>query len=307
MKKFLLIDTFNFLHRAYHALPKTFKDSDGNPTNAVYGVTSMILNIFETLEPDYVVAAIDGEDSKTLRAQEFEDYKAHRKPMDADLRIQIDPVLSVLDAFGIKRIDVAGYEADDIIGTIATKLKDEDIEVIIASNDRDLWQLVRPNLVIMLPNTKGTTEWLGEKEVVARLGYDHKYVVDYKGLKGDTSDNIPGVRGIGDKGAVQLINSYGNLESIYEHLDEIEPAGLRKKLDDGKESAFLSKKLATIVTDADFAFDIANCRYLEVNKLNLKKELEKHNFKSLIRRLGMTPESDKKPTEIVHADQTSLF
>lgn len=306
MEKLLLIDTFNFLHRAYHALPKTFTDSEGNPTNAIYGVTSMLLNIFDSIQPDYVVAAVDGEDSKTLRTQEFEAYKAHRKPMDPELKAQIDPVMSMIDAFGVKRLDVPGYEADDIIGTIAETLKNQDIEVIVASNDRDLWQLIRKNLLIMLPNTQNNVEWLGEKEVIARLGYDPKYVVDYKGLKGDPSDNIPGVPGIGDKGAKQLITSYGTLEQIYEHLDEITPSGTQKKLKEGQESAFMSKKLATIITDVDFDFKLEGCRYKEVNKLAVKKELEKHNFKSLIRRLGFDDSSNSSVAE-VSKNQTSLF
>lgn len=306
-KKLLIIDTFNFLHRAYHALPKTFKDQNGNPTNAIYGVTSMLINIFDSLQPDYAVAAVDGKDEETFRAKAFEQYKAHRKPMDAELAVQIDPVLSIIDSFGIKRIVVEGYEADDVIGTIVTRFSsDPDLDIILASNDRDMWQLIKDNVLILLPNTQDNVQWLGKKEADARLGFDTKYITDYKGLKGDTSDNIPGVKGIGDKTASSLIDVYGTLEEIYAHIAEIKPDSVRKKLIEGRESAFMSKELATIVKDVPFEFELSQGRFTQFNKVDVKRELEKYNFKSLIRRLGFETDSKKKVVEVAE-NQTSLF
>lgn len=159
----------------------------------------------------------------------------------------------------------------------------------------------------MLPNTKGNVEWLGEKEVKARLGFDPEYVVDFKGLKGDPSDNIPGVKGIGDKGAVKLIEEFGTLENIYAHLDEVTPESTRKKLEADEASALMSKNLATIIRDVPIDFNLENCKYTVFSKLEVKRELEKHNFKSLIRRLGLEPDADKKPADIVHENQVGLF
>src|SRR3989338_2094837 len=154
MKKLLLIDTFNFLHRAYHALPSTFRDSNGEPVNAVYGVTSMLISIFETVKPDYVVAALDGQ-APTFRVENFTSYKAHRKELADDLASQIPKVFEIIDAFGIKRIVVEGYEADDVIGTLAKRFSSKDLDVLISSNDRDLWQLLNKNVMVILPTKCG--------------------------------------------------------------------------------------------------------------------------------------------------------
>jgi hypothetical protein len=169
MKKMLIIDTYNFLHRAYHAIPSTFRSADGQPTNAIYGFTSMIINVLDQVKPDYMVAALDGREP-TFRVADFTAYKAHRKPMEEDLESQIPKVFEILDAFGIKKILVEGYEADDVIGTVAKKFGSE-VEVVIISNDRDLWQLAGGHITIMVPGQKGLFEFMGEKEVDARLGF----------------------------------------------------------------------------------------------------------------------------------------
>lgn len=288
MAKLLLIDTYNFLHRAYHALPKTFKDQNGEPTNAVYGVTSMLITVLNELKPTYVVAAMDGE-KPTFRLENFTGYKAHRKPTENDLTIQIPKVKEILEGFGITQILIEGYEADDIIGTLATKYGKDDMEVIIVSNDRDLWQLINKNVLVMLPTTTGAAEWIGEKEVVARMGFVPKQMIDYKSLRGDPSDNIPGVFGIGEKTAKELISKYGNLETIYRNIDSITPESVKIKLANCAEQAVMSKQLATIETAAPFSLALKDCKYSEFNKLKLAKILSKYNFKSLIKRLGLDP------------------
>lgn len=303
MKKLLILDTFNFLHRAYHALPKTFTDPQGDPTNAVYGVTSMVINVLSRIRPDYIIAAVDGQ-KPTFRVQEFTQYKAQRKPMEDDLKSQIPKVFEILDAFGIKRILVEGYEADDIVGTV-TKKFEKKVEVIIVSNDRDLWQLAGNGTIIMVPGRKGTIEWVGEKEVDAKLGFDANKIADYKGLKGDTSDNIPGVYGIGDITATKLIKQYGSVEEIYKNLDKITPESLKKKLEESAEQAFMSKKLAQLVLDVPLDVSLEDCKYNEFNKVNVKEVLEKYNFKSLIRRLGF--EDKKVKEQEVPDNQLSLL
>lgn len=292
-KKLLLIDTFNFLHRAYHALPKTFTDEHGSPTNAVYGVTSMLINVFNQLQPNYAVAAMDSR-KPTFRVEDFTGYKAHRKPMEDDLAVQIPKVLEILTAFGIKQVTVDGYEADDIIGTVAEDLKEE-VDIVVVSNDRDLWQLVDEGVTIMMPSKGNVVEWISPDEVIKRMDITPDHIVDYKALRGDPSDNIPGVRGVGDKTATKLIKEYGTVEEIYKNIALVEPKSLQDKLANNAEEAVISKKLATIVTDVSFDLDLKECKYTEFNRGAVRDILQQYNFKSLIKRLGFdisTPDKE---------------
>ncbi|MFA5776663.1 MAG: 5'-3' exonuclease H3TH domain-containing protein, partial [Patescibacteria group bacterium] len=260
MRKFLLIDLFNLMHRAYHALPKEFSDKDGNPTNAIYGVSSMLINVLQQVSPDYVCAVLDTE-KPTFRHVDFTGYKAHRRPTEDMLSVQIPKIKEIVEAFGIKMVSSPGYEADDLVGTLAVKNQDC-CQMILLSNDRDLWQLVSPNIVVMLPSTRGDKiEWIGEKEVVARLGVTSAQVPDYKGLVGDPSDNIPGVYGIGGKSAGKLMADFGSVEEIYKNIDKVTPESLRKKLIDGYEQAIMSKKLATLDLNTPVEFSREDSRY----------------------------------------------
>lgn len=288
MQKILIIDLFNLLHRAYHAIPKTFKDAQGAPTNAIYGVTSMLINILAKVEPQYVVAAVDGPKA-TFRVEQFTAYKAHRKPRDEDLESQIEKVFEVLDAFKINHILVNGYEADDVVATI-TQRTSKDFQVFILSNDRDLWQLAGGNVICIVPSTRDDQiAWLGAKEVEARLGFAPGLIADFKGLRGDPSDNIPGVYGIGEKGAIKLLERFGSLENIYLNLKDVEPESLRKKLEESYEQALMSKKLAQLIYDAPMDFKLENSRYEKFMGKEAVDILTKYNFKSLLRRLNMEP------------------
>lgn len=256
----------------------------------------MIINVLEQIKPDYMVAALDGKEP-TFRVGEFTSYKAHRKPMDEDLQVQIPKVFDILDAFEIKKIVVEGYEADDVIGTVATKFKGK-VDIVIVSNDRDLWQLAGNGNIIMVPGKKGEIEWMGEKEVDAKLGFEADKVADYKGLRGDPSDNIPGVYGIGEVTATKLLQKYGSIEEIYKNIDSIEPESLKKKLLESYEQALMSKKLAQIILDVPFQLKLEECKYSEINKMKAKEILEKYHFKSLLRRMGFEVESGGgKPKE----------
>lgn len=295
MKKFLVIDLFNLIHRAYHALPKEFSDKDGNPTNAIYGVSSMLINVLQQVSPDYACAVLDTA-KPTFRHVDFTGYKAHRRPMEDPLSVQIPKIMEIVEAFGVKMISSPGYEADDLVGTLAVKNQDC-CQMILLSNDRDLWQLAGENILIMLPSTKGDkTEWVGEKEVIARLGITPAQVPDYKGLVGDPSDNIPGVYGIGEKGACNLIKQFGTVEEIYKNIDRVSPESLRKKLLDGYEQAVMSKKLATLDLNTPVDFSREDSRYGKIPLETVVPILESYNFKSLLKRVGVgTGDKSKNP------------
>ncbi len=303
MQKLFIIDTFNLLHRAYHALPKTFTDVEGNPTNAVYGVTSMVVNILEVYKPEYLAAAIDGEEV-TFRAESFNAYKAHRKPMDSDLSVQIPKVFEVLDAFDITQIKVTGYEADDIIGTLSEKFKDK-FEVIIVSNDRDMWQLLDENVSVLIPDGRGSNKFIRYTDVKDILGVQPVQIPDYKGLRGDPSDNIPGVYGVGEKSAQKLINEYGSIEEIYSKISQVQPDSLRNKLANCAEEAVMSKQLATIITDVPMQVTIDELKYRNFVATEVVKILSRYRFKSLLKRLGLSPV--ETPTLPADSDQLSLF
>lgn len=285
MKKVVIVDTFNFLHRAYHAIPKSFRAPDDTPTNAVYGVSSMLISLINETRPDCLIAALDSK-KPTFRSEEFSNYKAQRKEMEDDLKVQIPLVFESMDLLGIQKINCEGYEADDVIGTLVTKLE-KDNEVYIVSNDRDMWQLINKNVFVLIPNTKGGFDKIDEEEALKRLEFDKKHLVDYKALRGDTSDNIPGVYGIGEVTAKKLISKYESVENIYKHIEEITPESLKKKLVESVEMAYMSKKLAQIILDAPIQFKLEDCHF----KFHVSQELvdfyTKLNFKSLLRRLNV--------------------
>jgi DNA polymerase-1 len=301
MRKIVIVDTFNFLHRAYHAIPKSFRAPDDTPTNAVYGVTSMLISLINETRPDCIVAALDSR-KPTFRSEEFSNYKAQRKEMEDDLKVQIPLVFESIDLLGIIKINCEGYEADDVIGTLVTKLESEEQnQIYIVSNDRDMWQLISNNVFVLIPNTKGGFDKIDEEEALKRLEFDKKRLVDYKALRGDTSDNIPGVYGIGEVTAKKLISQYETVENIYRHIDEIKPEGLKTKLVESVEMAYMSKKLATIILDAPIQFKIEDCQFKLAISDELVTFLTKMNFKSLLRRLNV--DIDKKLPE----NQLNLF
>ncbi|MFA5776591.1 MAG: 5'-3' exonuclease H3TH domain-containing protein, partial [Patescibacteria group bacterium] len=227
------------------------------------------------------------------------------------LSVQIPKIKEIVEAFGIKMVSSPGYEADDLVGTLAVKNQDC-CQIILLSNDRDLWQLASPNILIMLPSTRGDKiEWIGVKEVIARLGVTPAQVPDYKGLVGDPSDNIPGVYGIGEKGAGNLIKEFGAIEEIYKNIDKVYPESLRKKLIGGYEQAIMSKKLATLDLNTPVEFSREDSRYEKMPLATIVPILQAYNFKSLLKRLGVdvgdkVKESIKKKKE-TNDSQKGLF
>jgi DNA polymerase-1 len=213
----------------------------------------------------------------------------------------------MFDAFGVKKVQVDGYEADDIIATLTVDFSKK-TDVIIASNDRDLWQLAGKNVMLMLPDKKGKLEWVGRDEVIARLGFPPDKIADYKGLRGDPSDNIPGVYGIGDKTAVKLLEQFDSIEDIYKNIEKVSPEGLKQKLLENYEQALMSKKLATLIMDVPFGATLKEIEFKGYEKEKVVAELGKYNFKSLIKRAcGAEYVEDQSSQEKVDENQLGLF
>lgn len=281
-KKFVIFDGHALLHRGYHAIPP-LTARDGTPTNGVYGFTSMMLNALRELKPEYVAVAWD-EPGKTFRHDMFPDYKGTRKKMDDDLAIQIPVTRELVETFAIPLIGVAGYEADDVIGTLAAKYKSE-YEVVIVTGDMDELQLVDDHVkVYTLRKGFSDTITYDRAAVEEKYGLTPDEFVVYKALKGDASDNIPGVKGIGDKTATDLVVRYKTLDSIYAHLEEIKPA-VRSKLEAGRAQADLSYELALIVTDVPIQFTIKDAALHDYDRTRVVELFHKLGFKSLLNKL----------------------
>jgi DNA polymerase-1 len=290
VEKLILIDGNAILHRAYHALPP-LTNKDGIIVNAVYGFFSMFLKILEDQKPDFIVVCFDKK-APTFRKELFVGYQAKRPKMSDDLIPQIKFVHDVLKKAKIEIFEVDGYEADDLIGTIATQAVsgklNGGIEVFIVSGDRDLLQLVNQHVKMIAPITGLTNMVIYDEAMVCqKYGIKPAQIVDYKALVGDPSDNYPGVAGIGPKTASGLISEYGNLENIYKNLEKIKDKNpnLALKLAQDAESAGLAQKLAGVVLDAPITLNIEKAGMKYFDKEGLVEEFEKFGFKSLLGRL----------------------
>lgn len=293
MKKLVLIDGNALLHRAYHAYPP-LTTPKGELVGAVYGFSTLLLSVLEKLSPTHVVVAWDMK-GPTLRKQGYEAYKANRGPMDEDLAGQIERTKEVVEALNIPQFGIEGYEGDDVIGTIAHKAfrqaqgKLDEIQVIIVTGDRDALQLIKDKqIVVYLPiqNKYAQSTVFDEALVRETYGMSPKQIIDLKGLMGDSSDNIPGVRGVGKVTAENLIKEFGSVEKIYENIDsEMIKDRVRRLLTEDREMAFKSKELATINTDVPLEFDWEKCLLADYDKQKAIELFEELDFKSLIKRL----------------------
>lgn len=285
MKKFILIDGSGLIYRGFYAIPPFFKSPSGVQTNAVFGFTNILLSIITGQGPDYLAVAFDKK-GPTFRHEEFKEYKATRVKAPDELYAQIPLVKNVVAAFGVPSYEADGFEADDIIATIIKKLSaKKDVEIQIATGDFDMFQTVGLRVSILYP-VKGfkEAEVLRTEDVKEKYGLSPSQVPDYKGLAGDSSDNIPGVRGIGEKGAKALLQKYGSLEKIYAHLDKITGA-IHTKLKTGKDDAFKSRELATLRDDVPLDFDLDACRVKHFDAKSARKLFQELGFKSLQKRL----------------------
>ncbi len=282
-----LLDGHALAYRTYYALtrgsPSGFTTSSGEPTAGVFGFTSVLLRILEQDRPDYLAVAFDT--GKTFRDDLFPEYKGTRAKMPDDLRSQIDRIRQLVDAFNIPRLEMEGFEADDILGSVARHEAAAGLGVKIITGDRDLLQLVNERILVNLPGkTLSDARDYRVQDVVEYLGVRPDQVVDYKALVGDKSDNIPGVSGIGEKTATGLLEEFQTLENIYAHLDGLS-GSVRKKLEEGHEAALLSQKLARIVTDLEVPLNLERARieHFDPEKVEgLFRELE---FRTLLKRL----------------------
>lgn len=286
MKKIILVDGNNLLFRSYYATSYSgviMRNSKGFPTNGLYGFINMMNKIIEEEKPSYILVAFDK--GKTFRHNKYNEYKAGRKETPEDLKLQFPKAKEVLDAMGIKHFEIDNYEADDIIGTLARKV-DEEYEFIatIISSDKDLLQLISEEVDVKLLKTKGFIRF--NREVFKEFyKVDPINMIDLKALMGDMSDHIPGVKGIGEKTAINLLEKYKTLDNLYTHVDELTPK-TKEKLINNKENAYMSYDLATIYRDVDIPFSLEDCKYNGLNKtkyIDILKELE---FKSLLKKVN---------------------
>lgn len=287
MKRLILVDGNAVLHRAYHATPP-LTTSKGELVNAVFGFTNILLKSWDDLKPDYMAIAWD-RSAPTFRHQEYTQYKATRGPADNALGDQYARVHELIKAFGIPEFSLDGYEADDLIGTLAKQAENsaEEIETIVITGDRDIMQIIDKSTKVLMPKrTLNDVGLYGEKEFEEKYEFKPIQIIDFKGLAGDASDNIPGVAGIGAVSATKLIKQFGSVEEIYkpENLQTL-PERMQKLLAEGAESAVMSKKLATLDLNAPIELNLKACEVQDYSKTDVVKLFEELEFRTMIPRV----------------------
>lgn len=281
-----LIDGSSYIFRAFFALPP-LTNSAGLPTHAIYGFTTMTFKFLKTHRPEYLAVALDA-GRETFRNEIFQDYKRNRPEAPADLVPQFPYIRKVLEAMNVAVLELEGYEADDIIATLCKDFSRRGFSVVIVSGDKDLMQLVGER-VKLLDTAKD--KWIDTAAVKEKFGVEPQKVIEVMGLMGDAIDNIPGVKGIGEKTAIALIQKYGSLENLFARLDELEHCGLRgagrirKALADSKQLAFLSRELATVRTDVPVHREPETLRYAGPQKEKLRQLCTELEFHQLLRSL----------------------
>lgn len=305
MKKFFLVDGNSIMNRAFYGI-KLLTNKEGLYTNAVYGFLNIFFKNFDEIKPDYAAVAFDLKEP-TFRHIKYPEYKAQRKKMPEELSVQMPVIKEILSAMNIPVLELKGYEADDIIGTVAKHCCDMGVECDILTGDKDDLQLATDTTKIYLTVTsKGVTDTsvYDTGAVKEKYGVTPSEFIDVKGLMGDASDNIPGVSGIGEKTALALIKEYKSLEALYENLDsaKIGPAA-KKKLKDGEETAYLSRELATIDTESPLDKSIDECAVKEWDEEKLKEIFTHLEFKSFLKRLGTNKEDNGKDAVTVMSEE----
>ena len=288
MKNLSLIDASGFIWSAFHKLPQHLKNRDGIIINAVYGYCNSIIDLYQKLKPEQIIAVFDTK-AKTFRSKIYKDYKANREAPPPELIPQFPIVREATDALGIPRIEMDGYEADDIIATYTKEAEKNGVTVTIVSRDKDLMQLVNKTTKMYDPYKN---ELVGIKEVKEKFGVDPSKMIDLQAVAGDSSDNIPGVSGIGVKIGAELINRFGNLENLLSNIDKIKQEKRRQKLIDDKDKALISKKLVTLKDDLDLKDRYNSNLFKGINQKTALEFFEKHGFKSLISRFKKKNENE---------------
>ena len=292
--KIVLIDGHSILNRAFYGLPD-LTNAEGLHTNAIYGFLTIMFKLLEEEKPEYLTVAFDVH-APTFRQKMYAEYKGTRKPMADELRQQVPVIKEVLHAMGVKTIECAGLEADDLIGTLSNRCENEGMEVTVISGDRDLLQLATEHVKIRIPKTKqGKTEIEDyyAKDVEERYQVTPKEFIDLKALMGDTADNIPGVPSIGEKTATKIITQYHSIEEAHEHVDELKPPRASKALSEHWDLAVLSKKLATINVKADFPYELFEAKLGNLYTEEAYIFFQKLEFKNLLSRFDVSAPANK--------------
>ena len=302
-KKVAVIDDNSLMHRAFHAVPPTMNAPDGTPTNAVFGFIAMLLKFIDISNPDAIVCAFDAGRPK-FRTEALEQYKDQRPPMDPGLKAQFPIIEELLESMSIPVVRVMGWEGDDILGTVAARDEALGYRTLLVSGDKDVYQLCS-ELTHVVTTRKGITDVAiyGPGEVRERYGVEPSQFPDFLGLKGDSSDNIPGVPGVGDKTAAKLLGAYGSLEGIYEHIDELR-GKQKERMEENRDAAFTSRKVATIVRDLDFPLDLEGAAFPAFSAQAVTEAFSKYRFNAhLTRVLKLVGEAPERASAAIEVGQ----
>lgn len=307
-KRFVIIDAMAIAYRAYFAfINNPLKNSNGEPTSAVYGFMTQLIKIIRDSQPDYLVVASDSKE-KTFRHERYEDYKSSRAEMPEDMIPQIHRIKELIEALEIPLYILPGYEADDLIGTAVKKAEQLGLDCYAVTPDKDYVQLVTDNITMVKPGRSGEDIVMMDKaKVIEDYGFEPKYMIDYLAMVGDASDDIPGVAGIGPKTATPLIQEFGDIEEIYDNIEKITKKGVKKKLEENKENAFLSKELATIMIDVPYEMDIEASRFRTPNLDKATEILNELDLKSIINKLNelFNISASDKPLAITEVNEAN--
>ncbi len=287
--RIFLVDAYALIYRSYYAfIRRPLTNSAGENTSAPFGFTRFLLDIREQFEPDYLAIVFDAGDS--FRDEEYPEYKATREKMPDDLRASLGRIRDIVEGFNDPVVELDGYEADDVIGTLALQAREVGLEAVIVSGDKDFYQLVGPGVHLMNPGRGGATgvaaEWVTEENAAEKFGIPPAQVADYLALVGDSSDNVPGARGVGPKTAVKLLEQYPSIEALLDHADELKPPKAAQSLGENAEDVRLSKRLVTIMTDLDVSLDLEALRVQEPDAARLRDIFVELEFRTLADEFG---------------------
>jgi len=295
-----LIDAYALIYRSYFAfIKRPLTNAAGENTSAPFGFTRFLLDIRENFDPDYLAVVFDA--GVSFRDVEYPEYKATREKMPDDLRASLGRIRDILDGFNDPVVELEGYEADDVIGTLAIKARDQGLEAVIVSGDKDFYQLIGPGIHLLNPGRGGATgvasEWVTEKNAIEKFGIPPSQVADYLALVGDSSDNVPGAPGIGQKTASSLLQNYEDIEQLIAHAEELKPPRASKSLQENAEKVRLSKRLVTIMTDLDVPLDLDSLKVKEPNNAELRDVFSELGFRRLTEQFSAAASSDMPSSE----------
>src|SRR4051794_22610989 len=308
VQRLMLLDSNSLIYRAYFALMNTpLTTSRGQLVNAVFGFWSIVLRGFQDMKPDYVIACFDLA-APTFRHEQYTDYKGTRRAMPDDLRDQFPIVREIIEAFGIPMYQLEGFEADDLIATLVRQSEDREVETTIVSGDLDLLQIVSDQTTLM--TTRGgvqQTTFYGPPQVMERYGLRPEQMVDFKALKGDTTDNIPGIAGVGEKTAAKLVQDWGSLDGIFDNIERVMPEKLRIKLEENRDDVFRWRQLVTVRADVPVELDLETARLGNYDRSEVMRLFREYEFRSLVERLpGVAGEEARAPGELLReADRSA--